>query len=167
MYNELEKLQLDLASYREAIDHVFSSTLTTPGDWRQCLLEILICSSQLYVDYLLVVKLVPALETVSSKRGMIDLIETNSLRESSLRKKLRQQLESSPCGFISGGFISGGFISGRRTHSPNPQVFAVCKITWTDLHYICPRYMRKHSELKSAQKASWLITTILHSHSSS
>jgi len=42
MNNQLEKLQLDLVSYREAADKIFSSALTSPTDWQQCFREILI-----------------------------------------------------------------------------------------------------------------------------
>ena len=34
MNNQLKKLQLDLVSYREAVDNVFSSALAKPTDWQ-------------------------------------------------------------------------------------------------------------------------------------
>jgi len=97
MYNELEKLQMDLVRYREAVDHVFTSTLATPRDWQKWLLKISISASQLYVDYLLVVEHMPELEAVASKRGAVDLVQSNNLREQSVRERLRQKLETSPC----------------------------------------------------------------------
>jgi hypothetical protein len=97
MNNQLEKLQLDLVRYREAVDHVFTATLVEPRDCQKWLLEILVCASQLYVDYLLVVKHMPELETVASKRGALDVVQSNSLRERSIRERLRQELETSPC----------------------------------------------------------------------
>ncbi len=97
MYNELEKLQVDLVRYREAVDHVFGTALVTPGNWQKWLWEISICSSQLYVDYLLVVKLLPELDAVANKKGALGLVRSNSLREESIRERLRQELETSPC----------------------------------------------------------------------
>lgn len=96
MNKQLEKLQLDLASYREAVDSVFSSALVTPTDWQQFFGEILICVSQLYLDYLLVMKSLPAMEAVSSK-GDGGRVRVDTLREKTLREKLQQRLESSPC----------------------------------------------------------------------
>jgi len=96
MNNQLEKLQLDLVSYREAVDNVLSSALAKPTDCQQCFREILICASQLYLDYLLVMKNLPAMEAVSSK-GDSGLVRLDTLRERTLREKLQQKLESSPC----------------------------------------------------------------------
>ena len=97
MYNQLEKLRLDLVSYREAVDQIFSSTPTKPTDWQQRFFEILICASQLYLDYLLVVRDLPALETASSKGSSSRRFRVDTLREKNFREKLRQVLESSPC----------------------------------------------------------------------
>lgn len=96
MNSQLEKLQLDLVSYRKAVDNIFSSALAKPTDWQQCLKEILICASQLYLDYLLVMKNIPAMEAVSSK-GVSGLVRVDTLREKTLREKLQQELESSAC----------------------------------------------------------------------
>lgn len=96
MNNQLEKLQLDLVSYREAVDKVFSSALTKPTDWQQCFREILICASQLYLDYLLVMKNLPGMEAVSSK-GDGSRVRVDTLREKALRERLQQKLESSTC----------------------------------------------------------------------
>lgn len=94
MNNQLEKLQLDLVSYREAVDKIFSSALTKPTDWQQCFREILICASQLYLDYLLVMKNLPAMEAVSAE-GDGGRVRVDTLREKTLREKLQQRLESS------------------------------------------------------------------------
>ena len=96
MNNQLEKLQLDLVSYREAVDNVFSLAIAKPLDWQQCFREILICASQLYLDYLLVIKNLPAMEAVSSN-DVSGLIRTDTLREKTLREELQQKLESSTC----------------------------------------------------------------------
>lgn len=96
MNNQLEKLQLDSVRYREAVDNLFSRALAKPTDWQHCLKEILICASQLYLDSLLVMKNLPAMEAVASK-GKSGRIGADILREKNLREKLQQKLESSPC----------------------------------------------------------------------
>lgn len=96
MFDQLEKLQLHLVSYREAVDQIVSSTLTIPRDWQQNLLEVLVCVSQLYLDYLLVLRGMPALEAVASKQGSSDRLRPDRLRENNLREKLRHELEGSP-----------------------------------------------------------------------
>jgi hypothetical protein len=97
MYKELEKLQSDLLRYREAPDYVFDGTPATSGDWQKWLREIAICELQLYVDYLLVVKYMPELEAVAAKGGALDLVQSDGRRERSIRRRLRQELETSPC----------------------------------------------------------------------
>jgi hypothetical protein len=96
MSDQLEKLQLDLVSYRAAVDQIFSSPLTTPRDWQRRFLEISICASQLYLDYLLVTKAFPELDSVSSAVDGIDHVLADALREKRLREKLKHELESSP-----------------------------------------------------------------------
>lgn len=95
MFDQLEELQLDLVSYRAAVDRIIFSTPTVPRDWRQSMLEILVCASRLYLDYLLVMRNLPALEAVSSKGRSADLVRADALRERDLREKLKDKLESS------------------------------------------------------------------------
>jgi hypothetical protein len=95
MLSQLENLQLDLVSYRKAVDRIFLPALTTPREWQQCLFEILVCTSQVYLDYLLVAKNLPALEAISLK-GKSYQLRADSLREQNLREKLKRELESSP-----------------------------------------------------------------------
>jgi hypothetical protein len=96
MYEQLERLQLDLAAYRGAVDQVVSSALTAPSDFQQCFLEISICASQLYLDYLLVTKTFQELDAVSSAVGDMNHVRADALREKRLREKLKHKLESSP-----------------------------------------------------------------------
>lgn len=96
MNNQLDNLQDDLMGYRQALDQLFSSKLTTPKGWQECFSEILICVVRLYLDYLLVMKNVPGMEVVSSKDNSA-LIQCDLLREKALREKLQQMLESSTC----------------------------------------------------------------------
>jgi hypothetical protein len=62
---DLEKLQSDLTSYREVMDRIFSAALSNSKDWQQYFFDLLICASQLHLDYLLVMKQVPELEATS------------------------------------------------------------------------------------------------------
>ncbi len=93
---ELEKLSSDLVSYRKIVDRIFSADSLDLRQWQRYFFDVLISVSQLYLDYLLVMKEVPALEAVSSKRPRFDIVSTDIHRERILRKRLREQLESSP-----------------------------------------------------------------------
>ena len=95
MHSKLEKLQLDLVSYREAVDQILSLGLITPRHWQQCFLDILICTSQLYLDYLLVTKSLPDLEAAASESEDSDLVSTDVTREMRLRAELKHKLTSS------------------------------------------------------------------------
>ena len=96
MYEQLERLPLDLAAYRAAVDQLVSSALMTPRGWQQLFLEISICASQLYLDYLLVAKALPEIDSVSLAVKGIDHVPVDALREKRLREKLKHELESSP-----------------------------------------------------------------------
>lgn len=96
MNNQLQKLQLDLVNYRDAVNRILYATLTTPTDWQQCFREILICVLQLYLDYLFVTKNMSSTDDITSKddsgRQRLD-----TKQERTLRKRLKQKLESSDC----------------------------------------------------------------------
>jgi hypothetical protein len=95
MHNHLEKLLSDLVSYREAVDQIFSPAHRTHRGWQQCFLDILICTSQLYLDYLLVTKSLHALEADASESGRADVVSANIAHEMRLRAELRNKLTSS------------------------------------------------------------------------
>ena len=97
MSSELEKLQLHASSYREAVDRIFSPALKEPADWQESLRKILICASQLYLDYLLITEDLPAMEAVSSGKNSSIHLSVNIFREKKLREELQQRLESSDC----------------------------------------------------------------------
>jgi hypothetical protein len=97
MGNQLENLRLDLVNYRQAVDQIFIGALTAPRDWQQRFREILSCSLQLYLDYLLVVRDLPTFESISSKGSVNDRVRADAIRERSLRERLKQKLESSTC----------------------------------------------------------------------
>ena len=96
LITDLKKLQLDLVNYRGAVDNIFSSSLVTSTDWQQCFQEILICAGQLYLDYLLVMKNLSSMNGLSSK-NTTKRIRLDMKHETILRKKLKQELESSVC----------------------------------------------------------------------
>lgn len=95
MFDQLEKLQVDLGGYREAVDQIFSPALTTSKKWQACFSEILICTARLYLDYLLVMKGVDELESFVSRSGDGGEAPTDSVREMKLRADLKRTLESS------------------------------------------------------------------------
>ena len=95
MSAQLEKLLVDLASYRQAVDQIFSPLLKGPKEWRERLFEVLICTSQLYLDYLLIIKSLPIMEVISSESGSSNFVRTNLVRERNLRERLKHKLESS------------------------------------------------------------------------
>ncbi len=94
MLVQLEELRLHLVQYRQAVDQILSSDLTSPQSWRVCFSEILICTSRLYLDYLLVTKGLPELESLAFKRSNTGLTSTDSGREFELRLKLGKKLDS-------------------------------------------------------------------------
>jgi|GEM_PF-5387414 len=95
MFDQLEKLQVDLGSYRKAVDEIFSSALTTSKGWQVCFSGILICTARLYLDYLLVMKGMHELESLVSRSGDGREAQTGSVREMKLRAELKRRLESS------------------------------------------------------------------------
>lgn len=97
MVDQLERIQADIIAYREAVDRIFFPALTSTEGWQQRLWEILICASQLYLDYLLVMKDLPELDAISSRGGSRNRVDADALREQQLREKLRHELESSLC----------------------------------------------------------------------
>jgi hypothetical protein len=95
MLDQLEKLQIDLSGFREAVDRIFSPTLITPESWQACFQEILISASKLYLDYLLVMKNLSAMEIASSKSSSTGHLRVDTLRERNLRERLKHELQSS------------------------------------------------------------------------
>lgn len=93
---QLERLERDTVSYRNAVDRLFSSASDSRRKWQRCLREILICASQLYLDYLLVREEVPAMEAVSLP-GKAAPFRSDIARERFLRQRLQRKLESSAC----------------------------------------------------------------------
>ena len=95
MLDQLESLQLDVIRYRQAVDHIFSPSLTNSKKWQACFSEILICTTRLYLDYLLVTKSLPELESLASKGRDMGQPSTNNSREMTLRAELKKRLDSS------------------------------------------------------------------------
>lgn len=94
MLTQLEKLQQSLAGFRKVVDQCFSSSLVTPSDWQALMLEILIGTSTLYLDYLLTVKALPELESIATRRAHFDLVPADLARERKLRTELREKFSS-------------------------------------------------------------------------
>jgi hypothetical protein len=56
MSEQLQNLILHLVYYRKTLVQIFSKPAKTPTDLRQYFFDLLVCTSQLYLDYLLVLK---------------------------------------------------------------------------------------------------------------
>ena len=96
MEDQLGKLVSDLASYREAVDHLLFLKVSEVRKWREQLLDILVNVSQLYLDYLLLKKERPVLEAACSEGSVHEILRADLHREASLRKLLKERLKSSP-----------------------------------------------------------------------
>jgi hypothetical protein len=90
----IKNLPSNLSRYRKTVDQIFSPDLSNPTDWQRYFFDVLLCTSQLYLDYLLLQKAESQLGAISRKtkhrtRG------TDTKRESLLRRLYRERLESS------------------------------------------------------------------------
>jgi hypothetical protein len=97
MYGHFDKLTLDLASYRTIMDRAFSRTLSRPRDCRKYFLELLVSTSQLYLDYVAMLANLSKLEKLSSTAFRAEPIESNINRDNLLRQRFRKRVESLPC----------------------------------------------------------------------
>lgn len=93
--DQLRKLVSNLASYREAVDRLLSPDVPDGRKWREQLFDILISVAQLYLDYLLLIRELPAIEA-ASKASVQEVLRANTGREARLRKRLKDRLESVP-----------------------------------------------------------------------
>jgi hypothetical protein len=97
MNKDLEKLQQDLLSYRTAVEKIFYSTHATSSEWRRYFIEILTCALHLYLDYAFVVKSPFSREGLSVEAGGSGTFRLDNKAEKTLREKLQQELDASPC----------------------------------------------------------------------
>ena len=92
MSNQLEQLPLVISNYRESVNMIFT-TSPTPSELRSRFYDVLICTSRLYLDYLLITRQLETAEMVPSEYVSIP---ANLQRERIHREQLRAQLESWP-----------------------------------------------------------------------
>ena len=92
MSNQLEQLPLDISNYRESVNMIFT-TSPTPSELRSRFYDVLICTSRLYLDYLLISR---QLENTEMAPSEYVSIPANLQRERIHREQLRAQLESWP-----------------------------------------------------------------------
>src|SRR2546429_541311 len=92
MSNQLEQLLQNLSNYREAVDAIFA-TSPTPGELRSRIFDVLVYTSRLYLDYLLIVKQLKDTEMAPSQYKYIPV---NIQREAAHRQQLRAHLELWP-----------------------------------------------------------------------
>jgi hypothetical protein len=96
MWDQLRKLRRDLITYRETVDLIFSLPSSEPEVWRRAFFDILICASQLYLDYLIVMRDSSSFDKISFEDSRQDILQADIKREQELRKRLREALESCP-----------------------------------------------------------------------
>src|SRR6267378_1141270 len=96
MSKQLHNLILHLVHYRKTLDQIFSKPAKTPSNLRQYFFDLLVCTSQLYLDYLLVLKDSSSYETKKTKFPRRKLPVADIHREKDLRERFRRALESSP-----------------------------------------------------------------------
>jgi len=94
MYTQLERLLQSLVAFREAVDRCLSQSLVIPSDGQALMLETLIATTTLYLDYLLSVKVMPQLESIATKRARFDMVPTDLERERKLRNELGAKFAS-------------------------------------------------------------------------
>lgn len=97
IYGQFDKLTLDLAGYRATVNRAFSRKLSRPRDCRRYFLEILLSTSQLYLDYVLVLANLTKLERISSAQFRAKPVDADIKRETLLRERFRQRIESLSC----------------------------------------------------------------------
>jgi hypothetical protein len=97
MRTRFDQLALDAAGYRAAMERIFSRKLSKPRHCRQYFFEVLVNSSRLYLDYLLITKDLPELEKLSKTDAKRPLNPHNTSRETLLRRRFRERLKSLPC----------------------------------------------------------------------
>jgi hypothetical protein len=93
MKDQFTKLLTGLLGYRDAVDQIFSLQLAEPESWRLAFLNILICTSQLYLDYLIVMRDSAVFESLSSANSREDFPGIDIKRERALREQLQEHLE--------------------------------------------------------------------------
>ena len=96
MSEQLQNLILDLVYYRKTLVQIFSKPAKTPTDLRQYFFDLLVCTSQLYLDYLLVLKDSTSYETKKTKFPRKKFPVADIHHEKDLRERFRRALESSP-----------------------------------------------------------------------
>ncbi len=92
----LAKLDSDVRGYRFAVNRVFSRKLTVPRHCARYFFEVLVGTSHLYGDYLLLRDLEPTIPTkpTADKRSGT---QSRTDDESRIREKLKERFESLSC----------------------------------------------------------------------
>ena len=92
IFDCLKQIQPNCMSYRQSVDQLFEPLART-GSWRLRYLDILVATTRLYLDHLLVMRHMPEFEAAAVKRRKTTLSETDLARERVLRNKLIDELE--------------------------------------------------------------------------
>ncbi len=89
----LKQIEPDCISYRQCVDQLFEPLPEAELCWRLRYLDILVATTRLYLDYVLVMQHMPEFEAVAVKRRKTILFSKGGDREQTLRRKLTQELE--------------------------------------------------------------------------
>jgi hypothetical protein len=95
LHNQIKTLESDLSTFRGALDRLLSINIAAPKHFQGCFLELAICASRLYLDYLLVIRVFEDLESISTEARAVDFVSSDLLNENLLRTEVRRKLESS------------------------------------------------------------------------
>jgi hypothetical protein len=67
MSEQLQNFIPQLVGYRETLDQIFSKPSKTPNDLQRYFFDLLVCTSQLYLDHLFVLKDSPSVRNQANK----------------------------------------------------------------------------------------------------
>lgn len=96
MSEQLQNFIPQLVGYRETLDQIFSKPSKTPNDLQRYFFDLLVCTSQLYLDHLFVLKDSPSYEIRQTKISRQKHPAADFHREKDLRERFHRALESSP-----------------------------------------------------------------------
>ena len=96
MFEQLQNSIPHLVHYRETLDRIFSKPPKSPNELQRYFFDLLVCTSQLYLDYLFVLKDSSSYETKRTRVRSQKLPKADIHREKDLRERFQLALASSP-----------------------------------------------------------------------
>ncbi len=92
----LTELDSDIRSYRSTVNRVFSRKLTRPRHCARYFWEVLVDTSRLYGDYLILREMEATISTKPTSKKH-DRVPLPNDEEATIRERLKERLESLPC----------------------------------------------------------------------